>query len=203
MRTINAIVFDLGGVLVELSGVNTMLRWSALNLNEEGLWQRWLHSPTVRAFETGVINADQFAEQLVVEMQLQVEPQEFLDAFVAWPTGLFDGVPELLTKLRQDFSLACLSNTNALHWPRLMEEMQLASHLDHSFGSHLLGKIKPDHDIYEHLIDKLSVAPNSILFFDDHALNVNAAQSLGIQAVHARGVTEVIEYLRNSGLTSD
>ena len=58
---IDAIVFDIGGVLVELSGVAQMLEWCGGTLGEEELWRRWLSSPGVRRFESGQSNAAEFA----------------------------------------------------------------------------------------------------------------------------------------------
>jgi len=199
---IEAIVFDLGGVLVELTGIATMLSWSNLALDEQTLWQRWLHSPAVRDFETGKIEPQVFAGHIVKEMQLCVTAKEFLESFAGWPSGLFSGVPALLSSLRQNFTLACLSNTNTLHWPRLMDEMKLGEYLDHMFASHLLGKIKPDADIFAHLIDDLALPPERILFFDDNIINVDSAVAHGIQAIHVRGFADVDSYLKAENLTA-
>ena len=193
MEDIEVILFDLGGVLVELSGVSTMLRWSALTvdgkpLDEQSLWRCWLNSPAVRRFETGQISAQTFADQLIEEMHLKVDRQTFLDAFTAWPSGLFPGVPALLNKLRDRYTLACLSNTSELHWPRLMKEMALESHLDHHFGSHLIGKIKPDRECFDHVIEALTLQPEQILFFDDNLINVEGERKAGMQALHVRGI---------------
>ena len=200
LNNIKAIVFDLGGVLVELQGVPAMLEWSTLALDEKSLWQRWLHSPGVRAFETGQLSANEFAEQIIVEMQLTVGPEQFLAAFTVWPRGLYAGVPEMLQNLKQRFRLACLSNTSSLHWPRLMEEMELQKHLDHHFASHLIGKIKPDADCFEYVLASLGLKPEQVLFYDDNAINAEAAQSLGMHAVVVRGIEGVLSHLQANGI---
>ena len=58
---IDVILFDLGGVLIELAGVEKMLEWSKDLASTDELWRRWLHSAAVRAFETGKIGTDAFA----------------------------------------------------------------------------------------------------------------------------------------------
>ena len=200
MKDIKAIVFDLGGVLVELNGIVPMLQWSELNLDEKTLWQHWLYSPNVRAFETGNLSAIEFAEQIVNEMQLSVSAQQFLEAFKTWPTGLFAGVTDLLPLLRKDFTLACLSNTNTLHWQLLMEDMGLGNHLDHTFASHLINKIKPDPDIFVHVIEALAMTPEQILFYDDNQINVDSAREFGMQAELVKGVDQIIAHLNKQGL---
>ena len=189
--TIEIILFDLGGVLVELSGVPTMLSWSADAMTPEKLWQRWLTSTTVRDFETGRIHHDNFARQLIDEMALRVEPDEFLASFTHWPRGMFPGTQELLDRIPTNYTLAALSNSNNLHWPRMMDGMGLAEIFEHAFASHLIGKIKPDVEVFEHVLEELDCGPDTILFVDDNQLNVDAARNLGIRAEVTRGIAAV------------
>ena len=58
---IRVLLFDVGGVLVELGGVEAMLGWLDNRLTPDQLWRRWLESENVRQFETGRIDAPQFA----------------------------------------------------------------------------------------------------------------------------------------------
>jgi hypothetical protein len=51
------LLFDVGGVLVQLSGVETMLRWMGESATSDEMWRMWLHSTPVREFETGRIGA--------------------------------------------------------------------------------------------------------------------------------------------------
>ena len=94
------------------------------------------------------------------------------------------------TIAKQLFSIPSESNTNSLHWPRLMHEMGLAEAFDHHFPSHLTGKIKPDKNAFETVLEKMRWRPRSVLFLDDNLPNVETAASLGIQAFHVRGLDE-------------
>ena len=122
---IKVILFDLGGVLVELTGVPVMLKWTNHRYDEETLWEAWLNSPAVRSFEKGYSSAEQFADELIKEMDLPVGRAEFIDKFLAWPKCLFPGVTRLMERLKDTYTLACLSNSNVMHWPILMKEMGL------------------------------------------------------------------------------
>jgi hypothetical protein len=51
------LLFDVGGVLVQLSGVETMLGWMGETATSEEMWRMWLHSTPVREFERGRIGA--------------------------------------------------------------------------------------------------------------------------------------------------
>ncbi len=84
------VLFDLGGVLIELGGVASMRELTGIDSDDE-LWRRWLGCPWVRRFESGQCSADEFAAGVVADWQLTVAPQVFLDAFEAWPVGPFPG----------------------------------------------------------------------------------------------------------------
>jgi putative hydrolase of the HAD superfamily len=199
----DVILFDLGGVLVELSGVPVMHRWSNNRFDDDMLWEAWLHSPSVRAFETGKISADQFADEIVDEMALTISAGEFIEAFTHWPTGLYSGTIELLSTLRSNNQrLACLSNSNELHWPRLMNEMGLATLMDEHYASHEIGMLKPDADVFVHVLEELGCGAESVLFLDDNNLNVEAARTAGLQAFRAKGILEVHSVLRSQGINS-
>jgi glucose-1-phosphatase len=183
---IAVVLFDVGGVLVELSGVATLLEWLDQRLTAAQLWSLWLHSPSVRAFETGRIDGRQFAAGVLAELQLDIEPGYFLQAFTHWPTGLY--------------RRALLSNSNALHWPRVLDEMGLGALFEHRFASHLMGKIKPDAEAFEHVLEALDCSASQVLFLDDNVLNVEAARSIGMRAWQACGVQQARRSLQQAGI---
>ena len=96
---IEVILFDLGGVLVRLTGVPTMLEWTPGDLTETELWEKWLRSEAVRSFESGRIKPQQFAERVIEEFALRVTAEKFITAFGTWIDGLFEGVDERLQRL--------------------------------------------------------------------------------------------------------
>jgi HAD superfamily hydrolase (TIGR01509 family) len=187
---IRVLLFDVGGVLVQLSGVEAMLEWLDNGISEDEFWRRWLQSVPVRQFETGQIDADEFAIGVTSEFGLAVEPRQFLEAFIRWPTGLYPGTLEMLARIPSSYQRAVLSNSNALHWPRVQTEMQLGAAFDNNFVSHLTGRIKPDAAAFEHVMESLGCSPASVLFLDDNLLNVDAAKRVGMQAVRVRGIDE-------------
>jgi len=68
--------------------------------------------------------------------------------------------------------------------------MRLGAAFDNHFVSHLTGRIKPDSDAFEHVVDSLGCLPAQVLFLDDNALNVEAAQRFGMHAIRVCGATE-------------
>lgn len=203
MSAIRVVLFDLGGVLVDVGGVAAMRGWLGPDLDEDDLWRRWLHSPAVRAFETGRSSAAEFAHGVIREMALPLPAEAFLAAFTAWPRGLLPGAADLVRRIDPRLTRASLSNTSALHWPRLLDEFGLGELIGQHFPSHLTGRIKPDAEAFEHAVAALGCEPASVLFLDDNALNGEAARHCGLQAERAQGPMQAERVLRACGLVGD
>lgn len=196
---IDCVVFDLGGVLVELGGVRDFGDMIG-EPDDERVWARWLGNTWVRDYERGFCSSDTFARGMVEQFELDGTADEFIERFRAWPRGLFDGAYRLVEALASTVRVACLSNTNEVHWSRQADALRLAELFPTRFLSHELGLIKPDREIYDHVADRLDIAASSILFFDDNQLNVDAARNAGWQAVRVEGPEAARERLEQHGL---
>lgn len=197
------LLFDLGGVLVEFSGFRNLSPLLRVPLSESEIRQQWIGCPVVRAFEVGHLTPQQFAERFVAAWNLAVTPVDFLQDFRAWTRGFLPGARELLTTLRGRYRLACLSNSNAVHWERNSRDLEIFSHFEAALSSHLLGRHKPDPMIYQRALAALHVAPHDVFFFDDVAANVEAARETGITAFQVAGITELRTCLGALGLLRD
>jgi len=191
IASIDAILFDLGGVLVELSGVEQMLSWSQGVADTRELWRRWLHSPAVRRFERGQSTHEHFTAEIIAEFGVPVDPAVFLDAFTRWPRALYPGATDLLVELAPHYTLASVSNTNEIHWRRFTGEWQLDRHFHHNFPSYAVGRLKPDADYFEHVLESLGMPAHRVLFVDDNAINVEGAARVGIVARQVAGPADV------------
>ena len=196
----DVILFDLGGVLIELAGIDRMLELCNHAFAADELWARWLASEGVRQFETGRASPDAFGAAMLAEFDMRIAAAQFLEEFTAWPKCVFPGSFELLEQLSASYRLACLSNTNALHWPRVCDEMGLARYFETTFASHLVGMLKPDLEIFQHVVDQLGCPPARILFLDDNQLNVASARTAGMVARRVAGLVEVRAVLVELGV---
>ena len=188
MQRPKVLLFDLGGVLVENVGFERLNALLPTSLPTEDLKTRWLASAAVRRFEKGACSSDSFAAALVDEWQIGLTPPEFIAAFASWPKGLYPGATELLSSLRDRYTLACLSNSNSIHWERLAG---FHGQFDIRLSSHLLGEVKPDAQCYERALQECGVESSQVAFFDDSLANVSAARELGIRAFHVNGLEEL------------
>ena len=197
MSSGKVVLFDLGGVLIENDGRAALTAMLPQPLPASEMWRRWLESPTVRQFERGRVSSDDFAASFVREWEIDLEPAVFLREFATWPRGLYDGAEALLRELKGTHHLACLSNTNALHWQRFP---QLHALFDSCFLSHEMGHVKPDREAFEYTVASLGVAPGEVYFFDDLMPNVAVAREVGMNAFQVDGFAGIGPILRRERL---
>lgn len=199
-NSIRVVLFDIGGVLVEPSGVTTMLAWMRNAVSEEELWTMWLTSPCVRAFETGRLSPEEFADEVILDFRLPVQREQFLQEMTRWSVTPFPGAVELIEQISPRYVRATLCNTNVIHWKYLMRNAGLAKAFPHHFASHLIGKIKPDAEAFHYVTQALGCDPKQVLFLDDNEMNVVGARSVGMEGVRVRGPAEAKCALVDFGL---
>ena len=194
------VMFDLGGVLIENNGRQALTAMMPRPLAAAEMWRKWLDSPVVKQFERGRSSAEEFASAFVAEWGIAMDPAAFIGEFATWPRGLYDGAEALLARLKVRHHLACLSNTNAIHWARFP---QLHALFDSSFLSHEIGHVKPDPEAFQYALAQLGVPPGEVWFFDDLAPNVEAARAAGMNAFRVDGFEAIAPILRSERLLHD
>lgn len=200
MSGIRCILFDLGGVVTRFRGVERVAKWAGDAAVGERHWRRWLRSEAVRAFELGRLSPEQFAVAFVEELGLSFGPEELLGELDGFISGPLEGATELLDELRPLYLVACLSNTNRRHWPRIRDEKRLGERFHRTFLSFETGLLKPDLEAFEGVCHELELAPAEILFFDDARLNVEAARAYGLEACRVHGPADCRRELERRGL---
>ncbi len=197
MPTTKAVLFDMGGVLVELGPLDELL---GLTMASDELWPRWLSSEAVRRFERGQCTNTEFARGLRAEFELPLTVADVLERIRGFPRGLYDGARELVADLVDGLVTGVLSNTNQLHWDHQIDAETIQQMFDHQFLSYRLGLVKPDAAIFQRVVADLGLAPSEVLFIDDNQLNVDGARTVGLDAHQAQGVIAARQLLTERGL---
>lgn len=185
--TPEVLLFDMGGVLVQVDAARRLDAWTGGRLSAAQFWPLWLSSPAVKRFETGRTSGEEFACEAVVEFGLELSPEEFLEDFRGWLVGPEPGAVELLDRLEGRYRLASLSNSSAVHWPLIEAMLGCERRFRDNFPTFRLGVLKPDPKVFELVIERLGVPAESIWFFDDNQVNVDAAVNAGMQAWRVQG----------------
>jgi len=186
---IKAVIFDLGGVIINLDHNKTISALKELGFSkpiDESIF------PFLEKFETGKINDSEF--RAVLRSFLDGNPgDEQIDK--AWNAMILD-IPEdrlvALHLLRQKVKLALLSNTNNIHMTAVRDlemseynEKVLENTFDHVYLSHEIKLRKPYKEVYEFVLNDMNLKADEVIFIDDNKENLKGAESLGIKTIWA------------------
>ena len=192
------ILFDISGVLVELGGLPDFIKWTGME--KEEIIPRWLKSNSARDLERGYINFETFHSQFVKEWDVSLTYEELFSAFESWVKSEISGAIELLEELSGNYTLACLTNTNSVQWPVVQKTINCNKYFKHQFVSYELGKVKPDSNIYQYVLNELDIPKENIIFFDDSEMNVKAAIGEGIKSYMVKSPKEAYNVLKGMDL---
>lgn len=197
---IRAVLFDMGGVVIQLQPLAHVL--GPTPLSPEEIWNVWILSEAVQSFETGKCSVEQFATAIVDELSLQGTSDEFIDRFKRFPQGLFPGAVEMVASVPDDVVKGVLSNTNALHWDHQIDNEVVRGLFDREYLSYALGLAKPEREIFDHAVADLGLDASQVLFIDDNQINIDGAKAAGLQVGLAKGPVEGNKVLQRFGVIS-
>jgi len=185
------IIFDLGGVLLNLDYTLTEQAFTDLGITNFGeLYSQIRQNSFFDDWETGRISSQQFIEGVQSACGLDISDEQVCKA---WNAMLLD-MPlrrlQLLQQLRLYYDLVLLSNTNEVHAQAVTEIVKnshgqvLAAFFDKVYFSHRIGMRKPDAEIFMYVLEDNGWKAEETLFIDDSIQHVEAAKVLGIQAIY-------------------
>ena len=204
MARIDAVVFDLGGVLVD---------WDPRHLyrqlfdNDEEM-ERFLGEICTLEWHVAhdlghdiQASCDALADQHPDHAELIRAWAERSEDMIR---GAIDGTVDILRELRNaDVRCYALSNMERETFPLRLERFEFMKWFDGYVISGLEGVVKPDPRIFEILIERFALEPSRTLFIDDSHANIRAAQTVGLHAVHFGSPRALRDELVHVGVLSD
>ena len=189
---IRNIIFDLGGVLLDVDVQQTLDAFNDLGLNGKIIMEIY-HRPVnfFYEFEKGRITAKEFRDSLRKLTNRNISDEEIDVAWNAMILGFPEEKIKLLIHTKEKYKIFLLSNTNELHLPyysnRLTEQFpgtNLDDLFETTYYSHLVKERKPDPEIYKYVLEDSQLNPEETLFIDDMLPNIEMAQTFGIVTYH-------------------
>jgi putative hydrolase of the HAD superfamily len=185
--TIQAIIFDFGGVLVRTSDFTPRERLAArFGMTSHELMDLVFVGDSGMGAQRGEITIEQHWEN--VRLALKLTPQElvdFKDEF--WSKDVIDTeLIEYIRSLHRSYRTALLSNAFSDLRQMIIEQWQFADAFDTLVISSEIGIVKPDPRIYHLVLERLGVQPAEAVFVDDFQKNIEGAKAVGMQGIHFR-----------------
>jgi putative hydrolase of the HAD superfamily len=201
-RSIKNLIFDLGGVILDLSVDKTLQSFSTISgIDTNLVKQLFVNSPGFESYEKGEISDFEFRDFVRKLYKIEVE-DEVLDT--CWNAMLIN-IPleklQLLETLKKSYNVFLLSNTNDIHvhyinntlLPRVTQK-SLEDFFHRAYYSHTMKKRKPDAEIFKQVLEEENLNSTETLFLDDNQGNIDGASKLGIKTVHVVNPNMIFDY---------
>ena len=182
---VDAVVFDIGGVLIDW---NPRHLYRKLFNGDEAAMEHFLATVCTQEWNEHNDRGRPLAEGVALLTAEHPHHAELIAAFVSrWHetiAGAIEGTVEVLAELKQHgTAVYALSNWSAETFPLARPRFEFLSWFDGMVISGEEGLIKPDPRIFEVLCERYELRPETTVFVDDIAANVEAAQALGFRAI--------------------
>lgn len=192
MTTTKNIIFDLGGVLLNLNYQKTIDAFKNLGIkNFEEMFSQFKADELFERLETGHITEADFYTAVKSRTNAVISNT---DIEKAWNAMLLDFRTDslaFLENLATEYKIYLLSNTNSIHlnsfrkiFTTQTHESSLDKYFIKSWYSNEIGLRKPTKEIYEFVLQDENLLPEETLFIDDTLINIEGAKALGIKTHH-------------------
>ncbi len=179
---IKNIVFDIGNVLVKWSPLD-IVKKTFTHGNAQKIVEKIFRSETWRALNLGKITEAEAIDQFCLDGEFNQEEMKLLFHHIKATQDPIPGVMELLVNLyERGYALFALTDNVKEIISYLHERYDFWQYFSNVVVSANIGLMKPDPAIFNHLLATCNLLPEQTLFIDDYSANVEAAQSLSINA---------------------
>jgi putative hydrolase of the HAD superfamily len=201
MKKIKNIIFDLGGIFIELDYFKTekaFIRLGVTNFPE--LYSQHMVTPLFADLETGKIEEEVFYNAFRKTTGINLSNEQIKDA---WNAMLLNFPPERLHWLKdiaKKYKIYLFSNTNIIHYnafQKIFNENTGLNNFDdffiNAYYSHNLKMRKPDTASFLEIIKRENLVADETLFIDDTPKNIEGAEQAGLQTILLRSPKTVID----------
>lgn len=199
---IKAVIFDLGGVLLDLDmqgcfqnirelgvDLDSLNKTSQHDESEQGatICEGMSASGMMHQYQVGKVTTEDFLGVMLKVCKDGTTYQQVLNAWNSCLLTIPDYKLEFIKELRsKGYAIYLLSNTNDAHWQHIVQNNfpePISDYFDRCFLSQEMGMAKPNEEIYVSVLKQINLPFNECLFLDDSKVNCEAAERLGINSI--------------------
>lgn len=213
---IRNIIFDLGGVIIDIDYKKTLDAFRLLGArNIEEVYTQSKQDTLFDDFEVGKISSSEFRNKLSAKLNLQIRDKEFDSA---WNAMLLDLPIERLNfikTLQDEFRVFLFSNTNDIHLPEVFNICKRQNNIDNfsdifekEYYSNIFGHRKPNVASFHLILHENELNSSETIFVDDSIQHVFGARNAGLHAIHLTSNMSILDLrshinIINSSMESD
>lgn len=209
MTNIKNIIFDYGNVIFHIDFKQVAQAWQQLGItNAHEFYGHRQQDDVFNALECGQITPEAFRNRI---RELTNKPELTDDQIDGAWNAIFVGIPqgnhELLRQLKDKYRTFLLSNINAIHHAYVHNYLKSEFGMDNNdelfekvYYSHLMGKRKPNPEIFEQVLEENNLDPAETLFIDDSPQHLETAKKLGMQTYLMTAPDNIRKFFKVNGL---
>lgn len=200
LQNIKTIIFDLGGVIIDLDTTATVKSFASLSGQPETeMLDVFQHNHLFLDYEKGLISSENFRDELRNLLLVEASDEQLDESWNAMLGAIEQPRLDLMLQLQERYEVMVLSNTNEIHeqaFHRILQQVSGKSHLNEFanqvYFSHDISMRKPDAEIYDFVITENGIKPEETLFLDDRLDNLEAAKKNGWQVHQVKFPNEIL-----------
>ena len=201
MNKIKNIIFDLGGVILNLDYTKTVDEFKKIGLlNFQDLYSQKMQNILFDDFEKGEVSSAEFISSLIDSENLKIKEIDFINAWNAMLLEIPIKKLEFINSLKKDYKVFLLSNTNEIHIYKFEDDLKKNNMLnqfykcfDKVYYSSRMGKRKPDENCFKQVLEENQLVPQQTLFIDDSVQHIKGAKRIGIETFHLEKNKSIID----------
>ena len=192
---VDALLFDLGGVVIEIDFGRAFTHWAgATGTPVETIRARFSFDAAYERHERGEIEAAEYFGALRSTLRIDLTDAELAAGWNAIYLDEVAGIRPVLHALADRVPLYAFTNSNPTHqavWTRRFADVLKS--FRKVFVSSEMGLRKPEAGAFAAISREIGVPLARIMFFDDTRANVDGARAIGMPAVHVRSLDDINE----------
>ena len=186
------IIFDLGGVLLNINYKASEAAFSQLGLNNYAdYFKQDYSSELFEQLESGTINTATFYESFRDIFKTNASSNTIKEAWNAMLGNFIPANLDIVANAAQKYRVYLFSNTNQIHYEGFRDIYQqqfgnkdFDKRFIKAYYSHICGWRKPDPQAYKNLLEAEGLIAEETLFIDDTQKNIIGAKEAGLNTFH-------------------
>ncbi|WP_242135256.1 HAD family hydrolase [Aestuariivivens marinum] len=198
MTKINAIIFDLGGVLIDWNPEYVFL--DVFNHDRDKM--KWFFDHVCTSDwnenqDAGYPMAKATEERVALFPEYENEIRMFYGKWVDMLGDAIQGTVEILKQLldSEKYKVIALTNWSSETFPIALEKFDFLHWFEGIIVSGKENTRKPFKAIYDITLNRFNLTPENSVFIDDNLRNIEAAKALGINCIHFKNPEQLKQIL--------
>lgn len=195
-------LFDLGNTVIKLAYERVLERiCKDASATRDEMLEIWEEAGGYRDLERGAVTFWEFYDFLSNRGGYRGSIRDFHEIWSDFFDGPMPGIEEVLARVREQYRVAFLSNSNEVHAEVIPRRFASLFNKDDRFiFSHRFHVAKPEPEMFHRALEVIGALPQHAVFVDDLVENVDAARSVGIRSFQYRDSLTLLRDLETDGL---